>query len=178
VNKKYIIMGVALTGIGLFAVLNAFHTPSSLVFWGLIAALIILNLLFMFLMPAPTKKGAAITSEIEGFKLYLETAEKLRLNSAEIGTDQVPPMTVERYESFLPYAVALGVEKPWTKHFEKTMPAIAENYSPAYYNSYRGGGFRSSGARGISRDMINSLSSGVSSARPVQTSRAEAGRRA
>ena len=89
----------------------------------------------MFLMPAPTKKGAKINSEIEGFKLYLETAEKLRLNSAKVGTDQVPPMTIERYEAFLPYAVALDVEKPWTKHFEKTLPVDAENYRPAYYLS-------------------------------------------
>ncbi len=170
VNMKYIIMGIALTGGGVAAIISSFSTPSSLIFWGLIGGLILLNLLFMFLMPAPTKKGAQINSEIEGFKLYLETAEKLRLNSAEIGTDQVPPMTLERYESFLPYAVALDVEKPWTKHFEKTLPEIAETYRPNYYNSHRGGGFGRGGARGISRDIVKSLSSGVSSARPIQTS--------
>jgi len=65
-------MGVVLTGIGLFAVFNAFSTPSSVLFWGLFAGLILLNFIFMFLMPAPTKKGAKIASEIEGFKLYLD----------------------------------------------------------------------------------------------------------
>lgn len=170
VNGKYVVMGIVLTLFGLFAVFSAFSTPSSLLFWGLIAGLILVNILFMFLMPAPTKKGAQITSEIEGFKLYLETAEKLRLNSAEVGTDRVPPMTVERYEAFLPYAVALDVEKPWTKHFEKTLPVVAENYNPGYYNSYRSGGFSSGGVRDIQRDMVKSLSSGVASARPIQTS--------
>ncbi len=170
INGKYIFMGIVLTLIGLFAVFSSFSTPSSGLFWGLVAGLVLINFIFMFLMPAPTKKGAQITSEIEGFKLYLETAEKLRLNAAQIGTDQVPPMTVERYEAYLPYAVALGVEKPWTKHFERTMPNVAENYNPSYYNSYRGGGFGRGGVSGMSRDMVKSLSSGVASARPVQTS--------
>ena len=170
INRKYIIMGVALTAIGLFAVFSSFLTPSSTLFWSLIAGLVLLNLLFIFLMPAPTKKGAQITSEIEGFKLYLETAEKLRLNAAEVGTDKVPPMTVERYEAFLPYAVALDVEKPWTKHFGKTLPHVAENYRPNYYNSYRGGGFGRGGVGGVSRDMVKSLSAGVAAARPIQTS--------
>lgn len=170
INGKYIAMGIVLSVAGLFAVFSSFATPGSSVFWALILGLIAINILFMFLMPAPTKKGAQITSEIEGFKLYLETAEKLRLNSAEIGTDRVPAMTVERYEAFLPYAVALDVEKPWTKHFEKTLPAVAENYSPNYYNNYRGGGFRGGGAGGISRDMMKTLSSGVASAKPIQTS--------
>jgi len=170
INGKYIAMGIGLTVLGLVMVFSSFLIPSSTVFWALVAGLILMNIIFMFLMPAPTKKGAQITSEIEGFKLYLETAEKLRLNAAEVGTDQVPPMTIERYESFLPYAVALGVEKPWTKHFEKTLPHVAETYDPGYYNSYRGGGFGSGGGGAIARDMVKSLSSGVASARPVQTS--------
>lgn len=170
INGKYIAMGIGLTVLGLVMVFSSFLIPSSMVFWALVAGLILMNIIFMFLMPAPTKKGAQITSEIEGFKLYLETAEKLRLNAAEVGTDQVPPMSVERYEAFLPYAVALDVEKPWTKHFEKTLPVAAENYQPNYYTSYRGGGFGLGGASGISRDMMKSLSSGVASARPIQTS--------
>lgn len=170
VNFKYIFGGIALTGLGLFAVFSAFHTPSTEVFWILVAGLVVLNVVFMFLMPAPTKKGAHITSEIEGFKLYLETAEKLRLNSAEVGTDQVPPMTVERYEAFLPYAVALGVEKPWTEHFEDTLPIAAKNYQPSYYNNYRGGGFGRGGMQSMQKDMVKALSTGVASARPVQTS--------
>ena len=170
INFKYIAMGIGLTALGIAAVFSSFLIPSSMVFWGLIAGLVLINIIFMYLMPAPTKKGAQISSEIEGFKLYLETAEKLRLNAAEVGTDQVPPMTIERYESFLPYAVALGVEKPWTKHFEKTLPHVAKDYDPGYYNSYRSGGFGSGGAGGISRDITKSLSSGVASARPIQTS--------
>ena len=169
-NGGYILAGVVLTFAGFMAVFGLFLTPGSLFFWGLVAGLIAINLLFLFLMPAPTKKGAKLRSEIEGFKLYLETAEKLRLNSAEIGTDRVPAMTEARYEAFLPYAVALDVEEPWTEHFEKTLPVAAENYRPSYYNSYRGGGFGRGGIGSMNRDMVKALSSGVASARPVQTS--------
>ena len=41
-------------------------------------------------------------------------------------------MTKERYERFLPYAIALDVEKPWTKYFENVLPVIAQNYNPGY----------------------------------------------
>jgi uncharacterized membrane protein len=170
VNFKYIFGGIALTGLGLFSIFSSFHTPSTEVFWILVLGVIVLNFIFMFLMPAPTKKGAQVRSEIDGFKLYLETAEKLRLNAAEVGTDQVPPMTVERYESFLPYAVSLGVEKPWTEHFEETLPIAAKDYQPSYYNNYRGGGFGNGGVRSMQKDMVKALSTGVASARPVQTS--------
>jgi len=101
-----------LTVVGLFAIFKLFQAPNSPYFWMGLLALVICNILFMFLMPAPTRKGAKVKSEIEGFKLYLKTAEKLRLNAAEIGTDDVPPMSVERYEAYLPYAVALDVEEP------------------------------------------------------------------
>ena len=168
-NGFYIFVGVGLTVAGFMAVFGLFLTPSSGFFWGLVAGLIAINLLFLFLMPAPTKKGAKLTSEIEGFKLYFETAENLRLNSAEIGSGRVPAMTQERYEAFLPYAVALDVEEPWTEHFENTLPVAAENYRPSYYNSYRGGGYTRSGIGGMNRDMFKALSSGVASARPVQT---------
>ena len=169
VNGKYVFGGIALSLVGLIAVMSSFHTPSTEIFWLLVLGVVLVNFVFIFLMPAPTKKGAQVKSEIEGFKLYLETAEKLRLNAAEIGTDQVPPMTIERYESFLPYAVALDVEKPWTKHFEKTLPIAAKDYQPSYYNSYRSGGI-GGGVRSMQKDIYKSLSSGVSSARPVQTS--------
>ncbi len=86
---------------------SGLHTLVVLAFAGL-------NGLFMYLMPAPTPKGQKIRTEIEGFRLYLETAEKLQMNAVKVGSDAPPPMSLERYERFLPYAVALDVEKPWT----------------------------------------------------------------
>ncbi len=170
-NAGYTVAGVVLTAGGLvFAILQA----SLWTMWHTLAvlALAALNILFLYLMPAPTPKGQKVRSEIEGFRLYMETAEKLQLNAVEVGSGQLPPMSKERYEAFLPYAVALGVEKPWTRHFERLLPGEAESYNPGW------AGFSSSGARslaGLNTSLISSLNSGVSAALPQSSSSSGSG---
>jgi uncharacterized membrane protein YgcG len=129
-----------------------------------------LNILFMYFMPAPTAKGQAIRTEIEGFKLYLETAEKLQLNAVSVGGAEPPPMTKERYEAFLPYAVALNVERPWTKYFEDTLPDAARAYNPTWTNMSAG---HSLGSLGSS--LVANISSGVASAMPQSSSSSGSG---
>ncbi len=161
-NLVYVVIGVSLTiiaavfAIGQSANWSGIHTMALL-------ALAALNGWFMYLMPAPTPKGQKIRTEIEGFKLYLETAEKLQLNAVEVGSEALPMMTTERYEAFLPYAVALGAEKPWTRHFEKLMPQEAKVYNPVWTNM-SAGSFRS--LDGLSSALVSNMSSGVSSALP------------
>lgn len=142
---------------------------------GAIATLSILaiNIGFGLTMRAATVQGRKIMDQIDGFKMYLETAEKERLNYRD-----VPDMTVERFERLLPYAVALGVEKPWSDHFEKELARHApsgeqEGYNPTWHS---GRGWRAnriaqniaSTATGVSAAMISaqpasSSSSGFSS---------------
>jgi uncharacterized membrane protein YgcG len=128
-----------------------------------IVALAALNIVFMYLMPAPTAKGQEVRTEIEGLRLYMETAEKLQLNAATPGSQAPPMMTKERYERFLPYAVALGVEAPWTKYFERVLPQEAENYNPAWSSGHFSGS-RALGA--VSGALIANMNSGVVSAMP------------
>jgi uncharacterized membrane protein len=80
-------------------------------------------------------------------------------------------MSKQRYETFLPYAVALGVEKPWTHHFERLLPREAENYSPGWV------GFSSGhhSLSGLNNSLISSMSSGVSSALPQSSSSSGSG---
>ena len=143
-NAKYTIIGFILSAFAIVAALSQFYGNQTHYFWAVIAALIVMNLAFLYFMPAPTRKGQKIRQEIAGFKLYLETAEKQKLNAVEVGSDQPLPMSKDQYEAFLPYAIALDVEKPWTKYFEKTLPQEAENYNPSWTNM-RAGGFRSIG---------------------------------
>lgn len=70
-------------------------------------------LLFAGAMPRRTLKGARTLTEILGFKLYLEVAEKDRLKF-----HNAPEKKPEVFEKFLPYAIALGVEKEWAKKFD------------------------------------------------------------
>lgn len=170
-NAGYTIAGLMMTTGGLvFAVMQAsfwtmWHTFAVL-------ALAALNILFLYLMPAPTPRGQKIRTEIEGFRLYMETAEKLQLNAVEVGSAQLPPMSKERYEAFLPYAVALGVEKPWTRHFERLLPREAENYNPGWA-AFSGSGGRS--FSGLNDALISSLSSGVSGSLPQSSSSSGSG---
>jgi uncharacterized membrane protein YgcG len=163
-NTIYVILAAAATVAAVVVSANiaahwsAWHTA-------VVLALAGLNGLFMYLMPAPTKKGQERRTEIAGFRLYLETAEKLQLNAVKVGSEAPPPMTKERYEAFLPYAVALGVEKPWTEYFEKVLPKEAADYSPGWaLISSR------SSAQGLSRSLISSMTSGVTSALPKSSS--------
>lgn len=69
--------------------------------------------LFSFIMPVKTKKGAVLKDRILGFKDYLSVAEADRIKF-----HNPPQKTPERFEKFLPYAMVLGVEKEWAGQFE------------------------------------------------------------
>ena len=151
-------------------VLNAGVSLAGPVVVALMLGVVGLNLLFLRLMPAATNKGSRVSSEIEGFKLYLETAEAGRINTGGPNQKRPPAMSVELYERFLPYAVALDVEKPWTRYFESVMPEAARDYRPSYG---RGSAFRP-GRRGspvdFTRAVTKQLTAGVAAAAPVSRS--------
>lgn len=98
------------------------------------ASIVLLNVLFAVLMRAPTVQGRKVMDQIDGFRMYLDTAEKHRLN-----IQGEPPMTVERFETILPYAIALGVEEPWSDHFEgelarNAVEGVTGSYQPRFYS--------------------------------------------
>jgi len=98
-----------------------------------------------------------VMDEIDGFKMYIETAEKERLNL--VGE---PQMTVARFERILPYAIALGVEKPWSEHFEaelsrNAVPDATAGYHPMWYHG-------SSFAPGRMSKDIAAMATGMSAA--------------
>lgn len=84
---------------------------------------------FQIYTPAGRKKQDVI----DGFKQYLMISEVERMNL--IGT---PPIrTPELYEKYLPYAIALGIEKQWTAQFSNLFRKIGKKdgqvYAPAWY---------------------------------------------
>ena len=165
-NAGYVVAGGVLSALALvFAILQ--HSYWSVWHTGVVLGLVGLNGLFRYLMPAPTGKGQDVRTHLQGFRLYMEKAEKLQLNAVEVGSEAPPPMTVERYETFLPYAVALGVEKPWTKHFERLIPEAAERYSPGWTNMQAG---RFGSMSNMTKSMVSGMSSGVSAAMPQSSS--------
>ncbi|MDF2983765.1 MAG: putative rane protein precursor, partial [Devosia sp.] len=124
------------------------------------ASIIFINVMFAVLMRAPTVQGRKIMDQLDGFKMYMNTAEKNRLNMTN-----EPPMTVERFERILPYAIALGVEKPWSEHFEAELArnAVADaqgsSYAPGFYT-----GRNWSNSSGSFANSVSSVASGMSAA--------------
>src|SRR5690606_19369982 len=59
---------------------------------GLVAAVSIVvgEIVFAILMRAPTIQGRKLMDEIAGFRMYLDTAEKSRLNFVDKGEPQMP----------------------------------------------------------------------------------------
>ena len=128
-----------------------------------LALIVLLNVLFVLVMGAPTPLGRQLMDAIEGLRLYLTVAEKDRMNM-----QGAPQMSPQHFETLLPYAVALGVEKPWSKAFETWLAAAsagAAAYAPTWYNGNynsfgdRIGGFSSSMASTIPAPPSSSSSS-------------------
>ncbi|SDG39624.1 DUF2207 domain-containing protein [Pelagibacterium luteolum] len=169
---------IALGIIGIFA-LNFSSMAIDLFRWTPIdfpfvaaVSIIAITLVFAILMRAPTVHGRKLMDEIDGFKMYIETAEKERLNmSGE------PEMTTQRFEAVLPYAMALGVEKPWSERFQNDLARNAvkdagAGYSPRWYH---GGNFSSGNFARTMTGVTSGIGAAMISAQPVSSSSSGSG---
>lgn len=86
-------------------------------------------ILFSYLINQPTLEKLKLQSEIEGFKLYLEMAEKDRIQILN-----PPEMTVSHFEALLPYAFALGLENKWSTKFSSILTNA--QYEPSWNNNH------------------------------------------
>ena len=115
---------------------------------------------FSRLVRAPTKEGRALLDQIEGLKLYLSVAEREELERLP-GPGGPPALDAKRYETLLPYAVALEVEDAWTKKFTAAAGAAAVAAATAGIAWYRGSGISNLG--NLTRAVGHSLSSQIAS---------------
>ncbi|MBS1840491.1 MAG: DUF2207 domain-containing protein [Acidobacteria bacterium] len=100
--------------------------PAPFILAGVLTAAIIC--IFGWFMPARTISGAQTLEGVLGFEDFLAHVESDRFNRMV--------KTPEMFEKFLPYAMALGVEKNWSKAFQNiyTQP-------PSWYQGSYGPGF-------------------------------------
>ena len=119
--------------------------------------------LFAWLLKAPTGLGRRLLDRIEGFRLYLDVAEK-----DELELRHPPEKTPELFEAYLPYALALGVEQSWAERFNSVFARIqaetGQPYAPRWYHGHWGrGGFASNPGRMTAR-MTSALGSAIAAA--------------
>ncbi|MBX4994009.1 DUF2207 domain-containing protein [Rhizobium binae] len=134
-----------------------------------IGGIVLLNLLYFFIMGAPTPLGARMMDGVDGLRQYLTLAEKDRMNMAG-----APKMSPQHFETLLPYAVALGVEKPWSRTFETWLAAAAAGtaaaYAPSWYSGNFDGGRFSDRVGGFSSSMASTIASTIPSPPPSSSS--------
>ncbi len=137
VRNKHLGIGIGLLFLGIAV---SFFLPSIMIYTlgPTLVLLGIIKIIASFQMPAKTAKGVRIYRKCAGFKMYLETAERYRMQK----------LTPETFERYLPYAMVFGVEKQWAKNFENIY-----TQAPSWYEGY------SSGRMFNSIFFVNSLSS-------------------
>ncbi len=150
----FIILAAALIG-GLIFTLNFYSTKLFIISAILFALAVTVHIIFSRIMKAYTPEGRKLTDHILGFRMYLDTTEQ------HVFQQLTPPeKTLELFEKYLPYAIALNVENNWAEKFDDIVQkAIAQGYQPAYYRGNMmslSGGFRMS-------DLSSGISSGLSS---------------
>lgn len=151
-TKRMVLAAIGLCGLGYIFVKIVGGWTGAGIFVGFLIALP-----FLLALKARTAKGVAAKEQIQGLKLYLETAEKDRIsklqspNAPYASNATEPVKTVELFEKLLPYAVVLGVETEWAKQFEALYTTPPDWYSGNWstFNAYY---------------LASSLNSGVGSA--------------
>jgi uncharacterized membrane protein YgcG len=135
-------------GIGMFAMFTGVGLT-------IIAVLLVAtNFAFFHWLKAPTPEGRRLLDRIAGLRLYLGVAERDTL-----AAQTAPPMTVDEFQRFLPYALALGVEKTWADRFAAAVGPAAAAAAASAMGWYQSGG----GISGVG-DFASGLGSSLSSA--------------
>jgi uncharacterized membrane protein YgcG len=133
---------------------------------GLILCIVVITI-FAKLLPAYNAEGRALTDKIEGFKMFLTTADQSRFDMLT-----PPDKSLELYERYLPYAIALGCEIEWGNQFTDILTSAYLNSSVASHSfvhtfAQHSGGFSSS--------FTSSFSGAISSASTPPSSSGSSG---
>ncbi len=159
-----------------FVTNGKFLAPAIVLLVGALIAVIILNELsaaviitvvasaiavavFAWLLKAPTLLGRKLLDRVEGFRMYLELAEK-----EDLDLRNPPEKTPELFEVFLPYALALGVEQPWAEQFEEVFRRIRDQQGSDYRPQWFAGRWHASNPVKMASVVGSSLNAAISSA--------------
>ncbi len=124
-------------------------------------AMIVLNILFYSLLKAYTPEGRKLLDDIEGFRMYMAVAEEDMPPTPD--GEAMPEKTPLLFEEYLPYALALGVERAWADKFSEIFARLREQgqeYRPAWHD---GSSWNSFAPAAFAGAMGGAFSSAISS---------------
>ncbi len=119
---------------------------------------LVIHRLFAGIMKAYTEYGRAVADDIKGFRMFLVTADQRRLDAMN-----PPELTIELYEKYMPFALALGVENAWGKKFESVFNAQQGRSSQSYSSQWHNMNYDNFGSD-MSRSFVSSMSSSFTGA--------------
>jgi len=126
-----------------------------------------LNWIFYELLKAPTLLGRKLLDKIEGFRRYIDIAER-----HELDYKHPKGRCPELFEKYLPFALAMGIEQKWGEQFTdvlvKAQASGGANYHPDWYHgshwdNYHIGDFSSSLGSSFSNAIASSATAPGSS---------------
>lgn len=133
VRGKYTLTGTALVTIAVILLfsIGMFGFVVYVVITAIISCILlgIAFLIFAQYMPAKTELGSKALEHILGFKMYMEIAERFRVQN----------LTPETFEKYLSYAVVFGIEKQWADKFKdiyKNKPEWFDTDRNELWNAY------------------------------------------
>ncbi|QIG50338.1 DUF2207 domain-containing protein [Nordella sp. HKS 07] len=121
-------------------------------------ALVAMGFVFHWLLRAPTIMGRKRLDQVEGFRMYLKTAEEERLKVLH-----PPEKTPELFERYLPFALALDCENEWNAKFAAVLAAAAAAGAAASPIWYSGDNWNPTRMDDFTGSLGKSLSSATSS---------------
>jgi uncharacterized membrane protein YgcG len=107
--------------------------------------------IFASVMPKRTEKGTELLWKVNGFKLYMETAEKYRQQFYE---------KENIFEKLLPYAIVFGMTKLWIRKMKDIYgEKYFETYHPVWFVGTNLGSFNVDSFTSAMNDISSSISS-------------------
>lgn len=132
IRNKYLGYGIGLVTLSFFAFFLAaplFLVAGPIVTTGI--SMFLIGVTFIIVanfMPAKTERGLRVYEKIQGFRMYMYTAERFR----------VQDLTPETFEKYLSYAICFKIETKWADRFKdiyKTAPEWFETDSMNTFTS-------------------------------------------
>jgi len=126
-NKGFFALNVSYTAFpglicvaaGIWGIIELFKALYLSNFWqigyyvaGIVLCVIVFRI-FKKLLAAYSPEGRQLADKIEGFRMFLATADEKRFDLMS-----PPKKSLELYEKYLPFAIALGCENEWGQKFE------------------------------------------------------------
>ncbi|MFZ1451660.1 MAG: DUF2207 domain-containing protein [Ferruginibacter sp.] len=161
-NNKYTTIPVLICfAAGIWGVIELFKALYLSNFWQIayfVGGIILCSLVFRIfskLLKAYSPEGRQLVDKIEGFRMFLATADEKRFDLLS-----PPKKSLELYEKYLPFAIALGCENEWGQKFEDIIntAVISGAAATSFSQSF------SRDSRSFSSSFASSFSGAISSA--------------